>query len=387
MRSDNLKKHMKKHEGENEDNIMTKGLHDVGRYDNIVTKGENDQKTENNVTTNEEQISCKDEELEERVFAMERFNLKIDLGRELNKLMDKYGFTENGFDNDMIVALKIYELYGKNMDLAKKVLARIKIFERNIKLGNYLKITVDKNGYNVNELPQDMKYGLKTYDKLPQNLKDDLKTYEGVSRNMVETLKTYDKLPQNLKDDLKTKQKLKKWVWFDEPRNELHDKNHEGENGDNIVNKGGFDGKTEDNIVNKGVFDGKTEDDIVNKGVLDGKTEDNIVTNGSQIRFTREQLEEFNRKMELGRCAKLLVDEHGYNVNGLDNDMKEALKSYELHGETKSEIVNSLKKITRKAVEDLDNLQKTREKKIREKKTREKRSKLGIIKQMNNNVM
>ena len=80
MRSDNLKKHMKKHEGENEDNIMTKGLHDVGRYDNIVTKGENDQKTENNVTTNEEQISCKDEELEERVFAMERFNLKIDLG-------------------------------------------------------------------------------------------------------------------------------------------------------------------------------------------------------------------------------------------------------------------------------------------------------------------
>ena len=80
MRSDNLKKHMKKHEGENEDNIMTKCLHDVGRYDNIVTKGENDQKTENNVTTNEEQISCKDEELEERVFAMERFNLKIDLG-------------------------------------------------------------------------------------------------------------------------------------------------------------------------------------------------------------------------------------------------------------------------------------------------------------------
>ena len=50
-------------------------------------------------------------------------------GRELNKLMDKYGFTENGFDNDMIVALKIYELYGKNMDLAKKVLARIKKFE------------------------------------------------------------------------------------------------------------------------------------------------------------------------------------------------------------------------------------------------------------------
>ena len=278
MRSDNLKKHMKKHEGENEDNIVTKGLNDVGTDDNIVTKGLHDGKTEDNVANNEEQISCKDEELEKRVFAMEAFNLKIDLGRELNKLMDKYGFTKNGFDNDMIVALKIYELYGKNMDLAKKVLARIKIFERNIKLGNYLKITVDKNGYNVNELPQDMKYGLKTYDKLLQNLKDDLITYEGVSQNMVETLKTYDKLPQNLKDDLITKQKLKKWVWFDEPRNDLDDKNHEGENGDNIVNKGGLDGKTEDNIVTKGVYDGKTEDNIVNKGVLDGKTEDNIVT-------------------------------------------------------------------------------------------------------------
>ena len=149
-----------------------------------------------------------------------------------------------------------------------------------------------------------------------------------------------------------------------------HIKNHEGENGDNIVNKGGLDGKTEDNIVTKGVHDGKTEDNIVNKGVLDGKTEDNIVTKWVKKRFTHEQLEEFNRKIELGRCGKLLVDKHGYNVNGLDNDMKEALKTYELHGETKSEIGNSLKKITRKAVEDLDNLQKTEEK-TREKKTRE----------------
>merc|ERR1712081_90795 len=195
----------------------------------------------------------------------------------------------------MMMALKTYKLYGENIDLAKKVLARIKKFEININLGNNLKITVDKHGYNVNELPQDMK--------------DDLKTYEGVSQNMVETLKNYEKLSQHIKDGLKTKQKLKKWVWFDETRNELHDKNHEGENGDNIVNKGG----------------------------LDGKTEDNIVTNESQIRFIREQLEEFNRKMELGRCAKLLVDEHGYNVNGLDNDMKEALKTCEL--------VNSLKKL------------------------------------------
>ena len=148
---------------------------------------------EDNVAINEEQISCTDEELEKRVFAqMEEFNRKIELGRKLNKIMDKHGFNENGLDNDMMVALKTYKLYGKNMDLAKKVLARIKKFEQNIKLGNNLKITVDKHGYNVNELPQDMKYALKTYDKLPHHLKDDLKTYEGVSQIMVETLKNYE---------------------------------------------------------------------------------------------------------------------------------------------------------------------------------------------------
>ena len=209
---------MKKHDGKTEDNIVTKELHNGKTEDNILTKGP--------------EMKYTAEELEKRVFAqMEEFNRKIELGRKLNKIMDKHGFNENGLDNDMMVALKTYKLYGKNMDLAKKVLARIKIFEQNIKLGNYLKITVDKHGYNVNELPQDMKYALKTYDKLPQNLKDDLKTYEGVSRNMVETLKNYEKSSQHIKDGLKTKQKLKKWVWFDEPRNELHDKNHEGEMG------------------------------------------------------------------------------------------------------------------------------------------------------------
>ena len=81
--------------------------------------------------------------------------------------------------------------------------------------------------------------------------------------------------------------------------------------------------------------DGKTEDNIVNKGVLDGKTEDNIVTKGPQLNFTHEQLEELNKKIELGRCVKLIVDKHGYNVNGLENELKEALKNYELHGESK----------------------------------------------------
>ena len=90
MRGDNLKKHMKKHERGNEDNVAT----------------------------NEEQISCTDEELKKKVSAkMKEFNRKIELGRKLNKIMNESGYNENGLDNDMMVALKTYELHGKNMDM------------------------------------------------------------------------------------------------------------------------------------------------------------------------------------------------------------------------------------------------------------------------------
>ena len=94
--------------------------------------------------------------------------------------------------------------------------------------------------------------------------------------------------------------------------------------------------------------DGKTEDNIVTKGLHDGKTENNVTTNGEHIRYTDEkfiavqkrvfaELEEFDRKMELGRYVKLVVDKHGVNENGLGNDTKEALKTYELHGKNKEE--------------------------------------------------
>ena len=43
-------------------------------------------------------------------------------------------------------------------------------------------------------------------------------------------------------------------------------------------------------------------------------------------------MKEFNRKIELGRYVKLVVDTNGYNENGLDNDMMEALKTFKLHG-------------------------------------------------------
>ena len=84
MRSDNLKKHMKKHEGENEDNIMTKGLDDVGTDDNIVNNGLDDGKIENNVKNNQEKIRYTEEQyitLEKEVFAdCKEFDRKIELG-------------------------------------------------------------------------------------------------------------------------------------------------------------------------------------------------------------------------------------------------------------------------------------------------------------------
>ena len=75
---------MKKHQGENEDNIVTKGLHDVKTDDNIVTKGLHYEKTENNVTTNGENIRYAEEKIiavEKRVFAeLEEFDRKMELG-------------------------------------------------------------------------------------------------------------------------------------------------------------------------------------------------------------------------------------------------------------------------------------------------------------------
>ena len=51
------------------------------------------------------------------------------------------------------------------------------------------------------------------------------------------------------------------------------------------------------------------------------------------------KMKEFNRRIEMGRIIKLLVDKYGYNGNGLDNDMMEALKTYKLHGKNKEEYI------------------------------------------------
>ena len=94
MRSNNLERHIKKHERKpkNEENVATKG----------------------------QQISCTDEELENEVININKeFNRKIELGRKLNKIVNKHGFNENIFEceKDMKEALKTYELHGKNMDM------------------------------------------------------------------------------------------------------------------------------------------------------------------------------------------------------------------------------------------------------------------------------
>ena len=106
--------------------------------------------------------------------------------------------------------------------------------------------------------------------------------------------------------------------------------------------------KTEDDVVNKELDEGENQDNIVTKRLDDVGTDDNILTKRPQIRYTEEQyialkkkvsaqMEEFDRKMELGRNLNKIMNEGGYNENGLDNDMMEALKTYELHGKNKEE--------------------------------------------------
>ena len=41
-------------------------------------------------------------------------------------------------------------------------------------------------------------------------------------------------------------------------------------------------------------------------------------------------MNELNRKIELGRKLKIIINKRGFNKNALESDMKEALKTYEL---------------------------------------------------------
>ena len=107
MRGNNLKRHMKKHDRGNDENFITNGLHDG--------------KTEDNVATETVQKSCTSENfmgLEKEMLAdWKEFNRKIELGREVNKIVNKHGMNETSLSINNKEALKTYELHGKNMDM------------------------------------------------------------------------------------------------------------------------------------------------------------------------------------------------------------------------------------------------------------------------------
>ena len=111
MRGDHLKRHMKRHEEK------------TGHEDNVVTYGLNNGETvnEDTIITNGMKKGCTSENfigLEKKVIGLNReFNRKIELGRNLKLIVDKYGFNENIFESDMKEALQTYKLHGKNMNI------------------------------------------------------------------------------------------------------------------------------------------------------------------------------------------------------------------------------------------------------------------------------
>ena len=107
MRSDVLMRHMKRHEEK------------TGHEDNVVTYGLNNGETvnEDTIITNGMKKCCTSENfigLEKKVIGLNReFNRKIELGRNLKLIVDKYGFNENIFESDMKEALQTYQIHGK----------------------------------------------------------------------------------------------------------------------------------------------------------------------------------------------------------------------------------------------------------------------------------
>ena len=105
MRSDNFKRHMKKHDGKTEDNIVTKGLHDGKTEDNILTKGPQIRYTDEQFIALKKKVSAQ----------MDEFDRKMELGRNLNKIMNESGYNENGSDND-IGGENLSKKKGKRLD-------------------------------------------------------------------------------------------------------------------------------------------------------------------------------------------------------------------------------------------------------------------------------
>ena len=76
---------------------------------------------EDNVATETVQKSCTSENfmgLEKEMLAdWKQFNRKIELGGEVNKIVNKHGMNETSLSINNKEALKTYKLHGKNMDM------------------------------------------------------------------------------------------------------------------------------------------------------------------------------------------------------------------------------------------------------------------------------
>ena len=77
MKMDHLHGNVIRHEQENKDNVVTRGLYDGKTEDNVTTKGQQISYT-----------SVTDEDLEKRLHAkMKEFNSKIEMGREVKNVL------------------------------------------------------------------------------------------------------------------------------------------------------------------------------------------------------------------------------------------------------------------------------------------------------------
>ena len=98
MRADNLKRHIKLHE--------KKPL------------SINEAETHTSLTSSVKCTNIDLEMLEKNVESyVDEFNRKIELGRNLKIKINKCGFSMHALPENMKEALKIYEQYGKNMDM------------------------------------------------------------------------------------------------------------------------------------------------------------------------------------------------------------------------------------------------------------------------------
>ena len=82
------------------------------------------------------------------------------------------------------------------------------------------------------------------------------------------------------------------------------------------------------------------------------KNVDEAETGGSSMKYTGlnfEKLErnvecevdEFNRKIELGRNLKIIIEKHGFNTHALSQGKKEDLHTYELYGNKSTLVLSS----------------------------------------------